>query len=351
MCSSKLVILPVAAVSTLSVVLFGSACTPTPMGPPLGSGGSTTTNQSSEPSGNGGTGGVVGPSVTVTLPDLPPPSDNGGTGGTTTPATWPPEGFVVKEASYGAYALGPLVSSLPDATDGQLGSEGGPGRCSGLFGVLRDFKMGTVEGGHPDFEKPPMVRDEGLVTDMLGDDKKPVYAHGDETTRTTSGQANFDQWYRDVPDVNTAYVIGFQFVPNGDVFTFAASLGNTDADVEDTSYYPLDDQGFGNEGKRHNYHFTTEIHTSFTYNGGEIFTFQGDDDVFVYINNHRVIDLGGIHEQLTQTVDLDAQAEALEITTGNIYELAVFNAERHTTQSNFRIDTTMVFEDCGQIIK
>jgi hypothetical protein len=30
--------------------------------------------------------------------------------------------------------------------------------------------------------------------------------------------------------------------------------------------------------------------------------------------------------------------------------LAVFNAERHVVESNFRIDTTMVFADCGQII-
>jgi len=36
---------------------------------------------------------------------------------------------------------------------------------------------------------------------------------------------------------------------------------------------------------------------------------------------------------------------------GKVYPLAVFNAERHTTQSNFRIDTTLVFTDCGQIIQ
>jgi fibro-slime domain-containing protein len=49
-------------------------------------------------------------------------------------------------------------------------------------------------------------------------------------------------------------------------------------------------------------------------------------------------------------VNLDEQAQTLEISTGNIYDLAVFNAERNPTQSNFRIDTTMVFEDCGTVI-
>jgi fibro-slime domain-containing protein len=342
------VILPLAAWAAAGFLGAGSACTPTPIGPPLGTGGSTSTQSSTSVSGAGGTGGIIQP-VTVNLPDAGPAS--GGAGGATTQATWPPKDFVnVTKVSFGEFGLGPLVSSLPESTGGQSGSEGGPGRCSGLFAVIRDFKMGTVEGGHPDFEKPPMRSDPGIVTDTLGDDLKPIYASPDGKTITTSGQASFDQWYRDAPDVNLAYVIGFRFVQNGDVVTFAASLGNTEATIRNSSYFPLDDQGWGNEGKNHNYHFTTEIHTTFTYNGGEIFKFQGDDDVFVYINKHLVIDLGGIHEQLTKTVDLDAQAEALGISTGNIYDLAVFNAERHTTQSNFRIDTTMVFEDCGQII-
>ncbi len=52
---------------------------------------------------------------------------------------------------------------------------------------------------------------------------------------------------------------------------------------------------------------------------------------------------------MSQTVNLDAQASTLGITKGSVYDLAVFNAERHTTQSDFRIDTTLVFTDCGQV--
>jgi fibro-slime domain-containing protein len=268
------------------------------------------------------------------------------------------------------------ASEKPLAEMGGSDDKGGKvTSCSSiLFGVLRDFKMGTLEGGHPDFEVPRPQDDRGLVQETLGDDGKPVYAKGDGPTVTTSGQTNFNQWYRDVEGVNQTYVVALRFVSNGNgVMSFAASASTTstitpgggprtrDAGAGPTtpaaggsSYFPLDGLGFndtakGDDGNSHNYAFTTEIHTTFKYNGGETFTFQGDDDVFVFINKHLAIDLGGIHDQQTKQVVLDTQAEALGITKGNTYELAVFNAERHTTRSNFRIDTTMTFEDCGII--
>jgi fibro-slime domain-containing protein len=48
-------------------------------------------------------------------------------------------------------------------------------------------------------------------------------------------------------------------------------------------------------------------------------------------------------------VSLDTAATTLGITKGNVYWLELFHAERHTTASHFRLDTTLTLVDCGSI--
>jgi fibro-slime domain-containing protein len=112
----------------------------------------------------------------------------------------------------------------------------------------------------------------------------------------------------------------------------------------DSDFFPIDNQLLGNEGRPHNYHFTYEIHSQFTYQGFETFNFTGDDDLWVFINDSLVIDLGGVHAALSDSVDVTT----LGLTLGNTYDFDLFFAERHTTASNFRIDTSIVLKQAPE---
>jgi fibro-slime domain-containing protein len=250
-------------------------------------------------------------------------------------ATWPPSGFTnVTDVEVGAYALGPQVGN-DIKTTGSATIENSGSQCSGIYGLIRDFQSSQVAGGHPDFEYV-IQAETGITTTTIGADGKPVYGNHPTGTLSTHSQADFDQWYNDDSTINRTYVIGLKLVDDGTgQLTFQSE-----------TFFPLDNAGFGNtEGQRHNFHFTTEIHTSFTYNGGEHFHFTGDDDVFVYINGQLQIDLGGVHNAENKDVLIDS----LGLTRGQVYPIVVFQAERHTTESHFKFQTTLAFADCGQV--
>jgi fibro-slime domain-containing protein len=280
---------------------------------------------------------------------------------------------------------GTVSLNVPDAdTPIDAGSDANAAaQCNGKFtGYLRDFTIaqpdgtildgsaappvaealaGTNYASSADFEVADMRRhpataagkrygaDLGMVEAMLGADGTPTYAGGVGGTLTTTGPENFLTWFHDTPNVNLGQNQALQFErdpakpndPNAYYFD-SATMGCGASTCP--GFFPIDDQLLLNEGNAHNYHMTFELHLEFKYHAGQVFTFKGDDDLWVFIDRRLALDLGGIHNEVVGEIALDT----LGLTEGKIYPLAFFWAERHVVGSNLRIETSLEVTNCGE---
>jgi fibro-slime domain-containing protein len=90
----------------------------------------------------------------------------------------------------------------------------------------------------------------------------------------------------------------------------------------------------------HNFHFTSEVRYWFPFDATKtyVLSFLGDDDVWMFINRRLAVDLGGIHSPAQGAITLTgANAAAFGMTNGNVYEVQVFQAERQTTSSSYKL--------------
>jgi fibro-slime domain-containing protein len=292
-------------------------------------------------------------------------------------------------ATKSAVIIGAMIAAAgvvgsPAPVKGQSGSDPYASLPSTLqlTAVIRDFKARYQTGGHPDFERPGGTH--GVCTqtvqDSLDADGKPVHRsggykvssswrdasnrpimdprpyiqarQGDRAGSTSSAlnrfsesPAHFAQWFRDVSGVNLSKSVPLTLTRRSgtNIYSFSSAVDPTY--VARRGFFPINGELYGNSDQgvgfaQTNYHFTTEIDTEFMFERGkgQIFTFTGDDDVWVFIDGKLVVDLGGLHAELVQSIELDRLAWLVD---GSTYRLKVFHAERHRTHSNFRIDTNL----------
>ncbi len=228
-----------------------------------------------------------------------------------------PEGFTPADTDHpdtsrgGFQVLGPLAEvDIPE------------GECGNILRIIvRDFK-----GTHDDFENATDWNYYDVVS-PIGDTRKPEKS-------VETGPLHFEQWYQNVEDVNIPFAIDLWLEPVGETYVF-----------DSAAFFPIKDLG-----NMDTYLFTTELHTNFEYQGGEVFTFRGDDDVFVFINGYIAVNLSGVHIAQEGSVDLDEMAAEFGIEVGESYTFDLFQAERQPSDSNFRLETTLSFTGCGEIL-
>jgi fibro-slime domain-containing protein len=165
----------------------------------------------------------------------------------------------------------------------------------------------------------------------------------------------FSDWYSDVAGVNRAFLVDLRF-------DWDAAAGMYVYD--DDEFFPIDDgaaftkanpsdpgtfgqlQGTDTAGRdlgNHNYGFTMEFHTDFTYHQGQgqVVAVQGEDDIWLFLNGKRAIDLGGVHPTQGDTVKLDDISAEAGLQDGNVYAFDFYFAERHTANSVLKISTNL----------
>lgn len=91
------------------------------------------------------------------------------------------------------------------------------------------------------------------------------------------------------------------------------------------------------------YSFAMEGHGQFVFDTDSdlYFSFEGDDDVYLFINNKLVMDIGAAHSITGATFKMNDYIKECGLKDGEMYDFDFYYMERHSYGSNIRIETNI----------
>ena len=175
------------------------------------------------------------------------------------------------------------------------------------------------------------------------------YDSANGTIRNTSAAGKTEFCYQEWKDssgtTQQSWTTFYPFLPIVD------GSGNNTNGVTTTPYFK--DPGvqetnpnLGNYVNR-NFNFALVSEGEFVYHEEDnlFFDFEGDDDVYLFINNKLVMDIGGAHSISKETIELNDYKNDLDLKDGEVYSFKFFYLERHGYGANMRINTNIRVTD------